>query len=103
MMKRNRIYPTNNRNWTTIHIDLTTKRMLNDLSWGNESYDDTIIRLIKRRTFDMVNGEIVDISEYKKDGEVREELDYINKELVELDKKVNPDLQDKEMIRIIGR
>ena len=74
MMKRNRIYPTNNRNWTTIHIDLTTKKMLVDLSLYSESYDATIRRLIKRRTFDIVNGEIVDIFEYKKDGEVVDEV-----------------------------
>lgn len=84
MMKRNRIYPTNNRNWTTIHIDLTTKRMLDDLSFYHESYDNTIRRLIKRRTFDIVNGEIVDISEYKKDGEVvdinevKEDVEVLN-------------------------
>ena len=103
MIKRNRIYPKSNRDWTTIHIDLETKNMLNILSLYSESYDASIRRLIKKRTYDIVNGEIIDISEYKKDGELKEELDYIHKELIKLDKEVNPELQDTDIIRTIGR
>ena len=45
----------------------STKKMVGDLKLRNESYDAAIIRLIDKRTFDIVKEEIVSLIDMKED------------------------------------
>ena len=47
------------RKWTTVYMRKETKDMLSGLKMYSESYDAAIKRLIKKRTFDIINNELV--------------------------------------------
>jgi predicted CopG family antitoxin len=51
------------RNWSTILVKLDTKRQLDKLKCYSESYDAAIKRLIRKRRFDIVNSQVVEMDE----------------------------------------
>ena len=69
MQKTSRTYAPSNRNWSTIYVTLETKKMINDLCLYSESYESAIKRLIAKRTFDVVNGEVI-----KLDGDINDKV-----------------------------
>ena len=49
------------KNWTTMYIRIETKEELERLKLYSESYDAAIRRLMNKRTYDVVNGEVIEL------------------------------------------
>lgn len=48
-----------NTNFSTMYFKKENKEIIGKLKVGKESYEDAIMRLVDRRDFDIINGQIV--------------------------------------------